>query len=110
MLDAMVTAAHATCPALPDAIEACREALVAESPQTAINYVSALARFREFLPVIGLDPDAVATEALPDDVLGRLKRAAAVGRPKDQAGWWLRSLHPQARSARWSASRISSTS
>jgi site-specific recombinase XerD len=71
MLDVMVTAAHATCPALPDAIGAFREALVAKSPQTAINYVSALARFREFLPVMGLDPDAVGTDALPDDVLER---------------------------------------
>jgi integrase len=58
-------------PTLPEAIEAFREALIAKSPRTAINYVSALARFREFLPTIGLDPDAAPIDRLPDDVLER---------------------------------------
>jgi len=65
------TPAFASTPTLPGAIEAFREWLVAKSPRTAINYVSALARFREFLPTIGLDPEAVRTDELPDDVLER---------------------------------------
>jgi Phage integrase, N-terminal SAM-like domain len=59
------------CPPLPEAIDSFREALIAKSPRTAINYVSALARFREFLPTTGCDPDAVRTDELPDDVLER---------------------------------------
>lgn len=58
-------------PALPEAISAFREALLAKSPRTAANYLSALRRFVEFLPSLGLDPDGVSTDRLPPEVLER---------------------------------------
>jgi site-specific recombinase XerD len=67
----MAGAARTTCPALPGAFEAFRDTLIAKSPRTAINYASALARFREFLPTVGIDPETVPTDELPADVLER---------------------------------------
>lgn len=58
-------------PPLPEAIAAFGETLVAKSPRTATNYLSALNRFREFLPTVGIDPEAVPTDRLPSDVLER---------------------------------------
>jgi integrase len=71
MLCPMASAARPAPPPLPQAIEAFRDSLIAKSPRTAINYISALARFREFLPTVGIDPDAVATDDLPPEVLER---------------------------------------
>ncbi|HEY3187425.1 MAG TPA: tyrosine-type recombinase/integrase [Solirubrobacteraceae bacterium] len=71
MRRSMATPARTAYPALPQAIEAFRDTLIAKSPRTAINYASALARLREFLPTVGIDPDAASTDALPADVLER---------------------------------------
>jgi site-specific recombinase XerD len=57
-------------PSIAAAIDAFGETLVAKSPRTKSNYLSALARFREFLPSVGLDPEAT-TDRLPGDVLDR---------------------------------------
>lgn len=56
---------------LSAAIAAFGDALIAKSPRTATNYKSALNRFREFLPSIGLDPTRATTDALPADSLER---------------------------------------
>lgn len=59
------------CPILTEAIKAFGETLVAKSPRTAANYLSALNRFREFLPAIGLDAETATCDRLPADVLER---------------------------------------
>lgn len=58
-------------PRLPEAIETFGDSLVAKSPRTAANYLSALGRFREFLESTGVDPASVTTDRLGDDVLER---------------------------------------
>lgn len=60
-----------TYPTLDQAIDAFAETLVAKSPRTATNYLSALRRFREFLPALKLDPSTVTTDAFPAEVLER---------------------------------------
>jgi len=56
-------------PALPEAIAAFGETLIAKSPRTATNYLSALRRFGEFLADTGLDPETITTEHLAPEVL-----------------------------------------
>ncbi|MHB1416647.1 MAG: tyrosine-type recombinase/integrase [Chloroflexota bacterium] len=58
-------------PTLPEAIDAFGETLVAKSPRTAANYLSALNRFREFLIDNHLDPDALTTDQLAAETLER---------------------------------------
>ncbi|MCL5108540.1 MAG: tyrosine-type recombinase/integrase [Chloroflexi bacterium] len=58
-------------PTLPQATDAFGESLVAKSPRTAANYLSAINRFREFLRDGGHDPDALTTDLLAPDVLER---------------------------------------
>jgi site-specific recombinase XerD len=58
-------------PSLPEAIAAFGDTLVAKSPRTAANYLSALRRFVEFLPSAGLQPESVPTDRLPADILER---------------------------------------
>jgi len=58
-------------PTLAEAIHAFGETLVAKSPRTAANYLSALNRFREFLPSLKLDPATVTTDQLPAEVMER---------------------------------------
>jgi len=53
------------------AIAAFGDALIAKSPRTATNYRSALNRFLEFLPSMGLDPAGATTDALPADSIER---------------------------------------
>lgn len=60
-----------TFPTLPEAVAAFAETLLAKSPRTKTNYLSALNRFQEFLPTLGLDPPTVTTDQLPRDVLER---------------------------------------
>lgn len=58
-------------PSLSAAIAAFAETLVAKSPRTRTNYLSALNRFREFLATLALDPATTTTDRLPADVLDR---------------------------------------
>jgi site-specific recombinase XerD len=58
-------------PTLPEATDAFGESLVAKSPRTAANYLSAINRFREFLQDSGHDPDLLTTDRLAADVLER---------------------------------------
>ncbi len=58
-------------PALPEAIADFAQSLLAKSPRTKTNYLSALNRFQEFLPSVGLDPATVTTDQLPAEVLER---------------------------------------
>jgi site-specific recombinase XerD len=60
-----------TYPILPEAIAAFAQTLLAKSPRTKTNYLSALNRFQEFLPTIGLDPLVATTDQLPNEVLER---------------------------------------
>jgi site-specific recombinase XerD len=60
-----------TCPLLTEAIAAFAESLVAKSPRTKANYLSALNRFREFLAAREIDPDSVTTDALSLEILER---------------------------------------
>jgi len=61
----------AACPALPAAIAAFADTLLAKSPRTRTSYLSALNRFQEFLPTLGLDPALATTEQLPATALER---------------------------------------
>jgi integrase/recombinase XerD len=76
-------------PTLPQATAAFADSLIAKSPRTAANYLSALNRFREFLQASGQDPDALTTDRLQPQVLehfytwllrgyGRDRRSTAV--------------------------------
>ena len=76
-------------PTLPQATAAFADSLIAKSPRTAANYLSALNRFREFLQASGQDPDALTTDRLQAQVLehfytwllrgyGRDRRSTAV--------------------------------
>ena len=56
-------------PTLPDAVAVFRDALLAKSPRTRTNYLSALRRFAEFLPTLGLDPQTATTDRLPAEAL-----------------------------------------
>lgn len=58
-------------PTLPEAVAAFRETLLARSPRTAANYLSALRRFDQFLPSLGLDPRTATTDQLPPEALER---------------------------------------
>jgi site-specific recombinase XerD len=58
-------------PTLGEAAAAFAETLVAKSPRTATNYLSALNRFRDFLASTGLDLDAFTTDRFAPDVLER---------------------------------------
>ena len=58
-------------PTLAEAISAFGETLIAKSPHTATNYLSALNRFREFLPASGLDPETATSDRLPAEILER---------------------------------------
>ncbi|MHB1005175.1 MAG: tyrosine-type recombinase/integrase [Chloroflexota bacterium] len=58
-------------PALPDAIAAFADTLVAKSPRTSINYLSALNRFRDYLDATGADPNALTTDCFASDTLER---------------------------------------
>lgn len=60
-----------TAPTLTDAITAFDQTLLAKSPATATNYRSALRRFAEFLPSLGLDSATLTTDQLPATVLER---------------------------------------
>ncbi len=65
------TAAAPAAPLLPQAIDAFRATLVAKSPRTTTNYLSALRRFTEFLRDTGVDPDTTPADQLAHDVLER---------------------------------------
>src|SRR5579884_1324550 len=58
-------------PSLPEAIAAFGQSLVAKSPRTRANYLSALNRFQEFLPSVALDPGTITTDQLPAETLER---------------------------------------
>jgi site-specific recombinase XerD len=62
-------------PLLAEAIDRFGAALIAKSPRTAANYKSALRRFVEFLPALGLEPGSLTTDRLPPDVLERFYTA-----------------------------------
>lgn len=53
------------------AMAAFGDTLVAKSPLTAINYMSALNRFRDFLVASGDDPAAITTDRLAPDIMER---------------------------------------
>lgn len=59
------------CPLLAEAIDRFGATLIAKSPRTSANYRSALRRFVEFLPSLGLAPGSITTDCLPADVLER---------------------------------------
>lgn len=76
-------------PLLADAIAEFDQTLVAKSPRTRTNYLSALNRFVEFLWSRGLDPAATTPDQLPPEILeqfytwllrtyGRERRTTAV--------------------------------
>jgi len=67
----MPEAAEKSYPTFPEAVADFAQSLVAKSPRTKTNYLSALNRFREFLPTLDLDPDAITTDRLPPDGLER---------------------------------------
>lgn len=56
---------------LPEAIANFGQTLLAKSPRTKTNYLSALNRFQEFLPTAGIDPLATTTDQLPAEILER---------------------------------------
>lgn len=58
-------------PTLREAIAAFADSLVAKSPRTATNYLSALNRFRHFLASQKLDLETFTTDQLPPDALER---------------------------------------
>lgn len=58
-------------PTFAEAVTAFHEPLVAKSPRTATNYLSALRRFGEFLSATGGGATVVTTDQLPADVLER---------------------------------------
>ncbi len=60
-----------TFPTVIEAVGAFSETLLAKSPRTRVNYLSALNRFQEFLPTVGLAPETATTDQLPRDVLER---------------------------------------
>jgi site-specific recombinase XerD len=60
-----------TYPPLSEAIVAFAESLVAKSPRTKANYLSALNRFREFPAARKLDPNSTTTDALSLEILER---------------------------------------
>ncbi len=66
-----MTLAVPTAPLLSDAIAAFQATLIAKSPRTATNYASALRRFGEFLPALGVDLATASTDQLPADALER---------------------------------------
>ncbi len=81
--------ASETAPTISEAIDAFSETLVAKSPATATNYMSALNRLCDFLLHISLDPQTARTDQLPADIMerfytwllrhyGRARRSTAV--------------------------------
>lgn len=68
---ATMQSAEKTYPSLPEAVAAFSQTLLAKSPRTKTNYLSALNRFREFLPSIGAAPATVTTDQFPAEVLER---------------------------------------
>lgn len=58
-------------PSFDRAVDAFADTLVAKSPLTARNYLSALNRFRDFLTDSRLDPATLTTDRLPPDVMER---------------------------------------
>ncbi|HVC33235.1 MAG TPA: hypothetical protein VNL16_06975, partial [Chloroflexota bacterium] len=76
-------------PTYAEAVAAFDESLLAKSPRTRTNYLSALNRFREFLGSLGWQPDATRTNEFPAEILeqfytwllkvnGRERRSTAV--------------------------------
>ncbi|MHB1133516.1 MAG: tyrosine-type recombinase/integrase [Chloroflexota bacterium] len=76
-------------PTLSQAIAVFADSLVAKSPRTAANYISALNRFVEFLQGTGQDVESYTTDRLPPEIMerfytwllrdrGREKRSTAV--------------------------------
>ncbi len=81
--------AEVTFPTYVEAVTAFGESLLAKSPRTRTNYLSALNRFREFLVSLGWQPDAIRTDIFPPEILeqfytwllkinGRERRSTAV--------------------------------
>jgi site-specific recombinase XerD len=58
-------------PTFAQAVDAFGETLLAKSPATAINYNSALNRFRDYLDASDLDPEVLTTDLLAPDIMER---------------------------------------